>query len=260
MNADVTHLAALPAPTQSKWALGKVRALILNGAFEPGEKVSELKLCDMLGISRTPIRAALTHLEFEGLLETRDHGGYQVRMFSVTDAEDVLEARAALEGLAVRMAILRGVSDAALTRARELLVCMDTVIGGTKLDAHGVAIYSARNRAFHALLAEMSGSEVIGRHLDHLTASPFGDPSAFVPARALMPDARTAFVVAQEHHKQIVDAISRRECKRAEALLAEHALCGRRAMAHAISTRRTDLVSGGRLIVRPAAQRQAAGH
>ncbi len=258
MSGSVANVASLPTPTQSRRAFGMVRALLLNGSFGPGERLSEPKLCDQLGISRTPVRAALTQLEFEGLLERRDSGGFQVREFSVTDVEDTIETRASLEALAVRFAIHRGVAPGLMVKARELLMCMDAVLNGSKLDSYSVNIYAARNRSFHALLAEMSGSEVVSRHLDHLARSHFGDPSAFVHARQAMPEARTAFLIAQEHHKQIINAISRRESARAEALLAEHALCGSRAMVHAIGSRRDDLVPGGRLIARASLKARAA--
>lgn len=241
-------MASVPIPTQSRRAFGMVRTLLLNGAFGPGEWLSEPRLCDQLGVSRTPIRAALTQLEFEGLLERREIGGFQVRQFTVGDVEDTVKTRASLEALAVRRAIHLGVEPGLLLKARELLGCMDDILSGSKLDAFSLNTYAARNRTFHALLAEMSGSDVVRRHLDHLVRSHFGDPSAFVLARQALPDARMAFLIAQEHHKQIVDAISLRECARAEALIAEHALCGCRAMAQAVSSRRDDLVPGGRLI------------
>jgi GntR family transcriptional regulator of vanillate catabolism len=152
------NMTTVPAPTQSRRAFGLVRTLLLNGSFGPGEWLSEPKLCDQLGISRTPIRAALTQLEFEGLLERRDIGGFQVRQFSVTDVEDTVKTRASLEALAVRLAIYRGVEPGLLLKARELLSCMDAVLNGAKLDAFSLNTYAARNRAFHALLAEMSGS------------------------------------------------------------------------------------------------------
>ncbi|WP_374591192.1 GntR family transcriptional regulator [Aquabacterium sp.] len=245
------NIAALSGPSQSSRALGMTRAHILNGTFAPGEKVSELKLCDLLGLSRTPIRAALRQLEFEGLLMQRDDGGFVVRAFSVADVEDLVETRATLEGLAAHRALLRGVSAEQLVQARELLMCLDAILSRPQLDACAVQAYAERNRAFHMLLGEMSGSEVIRRQLRQLTSSPFGDPSAFVHARARMPAAHLAFLTAQEQHRQFVEALASRDTRRAEAVLTEHARSGRRALSHAVDTRRTDLLLGGGLIVRP---------
>lgn len=244
------NVTALPGPSQSSRALGMTRAHILKGTFAPGEKVSELKLCDLLGLSRTPIRAALKQLEFEGLLAQREDGGFVVRAFAVVDVEDLIDVRATFEGLAVHRAMQHGVSPDHVVRARELLVCVDAILSRPQLDAGSVQAYAERNRAFHALLGEMSGSDVIQRQLRQMTNSLFGDPSAFVYARAKMAGAHTAFVLAHDQHKQLVEALVCRDNKRAEAVLLEHARSGRRAMHHAVDARRTDLMAGGRLIVR----------
>ncbi len=246
-----TDESAHACASQSDRALSLIRRHVLMGTFGPGHRLSEPRLSALLGLSRTPIRAALRQLEFEGLLTPHAGGGLVVREHSPTEIEDVIEMRAALEGLAVQRALQRGISRTLLIRAREMLMCIDAVLSRPQLDHDSVGIYAERNRAFHALLAEMSGSAVIQQQLDLLTRSPFGDPAAFVFARAAMPDAHVAFCLAHEHHRQIVDALNRNESHRAVALLNEHSHSGRRALQHAVATRRTDLIHGGQLIARP---------
>jgi GntR family transcriptional regulator, vanillate catabolism transcriptional regulator len=56
--------------TQMTRALLSLREQILVGEFKPGERMSELRLVDRLGVSRTPLRLALATLEHEGLLAT----------------------------------------------------------------------------------------------------------------------------------------------------------------------------------------------
>jgi GntR family transcriptional regulator of vanillate catabolism len=88
----------------------RLRELILSGDLEAGERIAELAIVERLGMSRTPIRAALMRLEQEGLLEKFPGGGYKVRTFSERDVADAIEMRGTVEGLAARLAAERGVS------------------------------------------------------------------------------------------------------------------------------------------------------
>ncbi|HYS13062.1 MAG TPA: GntR family transcriptional regulator, partial [Burkholderiaceae bacterium] len=56
----------------------RLRELIMHGDLAPGARITELPLVERLGVSRTPIRAALIRLEQEGLLEAWPTGGYKV--------------------------------------------------------------------------------------------------------------------------------------------------------------------------------------
>ena len=82
------------------------------GELPGGARIAELTLVEKLGVSRTPIRAALMRLEQEGLLHRLPGGGYAVRTFSETDVADAIELRGTMEGLAARLAAERGVAPA----------------------------------------------------------------------------------------------------------------------------------------------------
>ncbi|MGH2885354.1 MAG: GntR family transcriptional regulator, partial [Solirubrobacteraceae bacterium] len=79
-------------------ALFALREQILSGEFKPGERMSELRLVERLGVSRTPLRLALSSLEHEGLLQAIPTGGYAVREFTQTDIRQAIELRGVLEG------------------------------------------------------------------------------------------------------------------------------------------------------------------
>ena len=85
-------------------------------------RLDERQLSEDLGVSRTPIRAALQKLESEGLLDAMPNGrGYRLRQFSKADIWDAIEIHATMEGLAARMAAERGVDELLMEQARELL-------------------------------------------------------------------------------------------------------------------------------------------
>ena len=85
-------------------ALLQLRELILSGELAGGSRIAELAIVERLGVSRTPIRAALMRLEQEGLLEALPNGGYVVQTFSERDVADAIELRGTLEGLLARLA------------------------------------------------------------------------------------------------------------------------------------------------------------
>ncbi len=73
---------------------------IINEELEPGERLLDDKLASSFGLSRTPVREALTRLTSEGLLETAPRSGVYVKKLARKDVEDIYEIRKVLEGLA----------------------------------------------------------------------------------------------------------------------------------------------------------------
>lgn len=84
-----------------------LRDAIAGGEFEPGERLMEVTLADMLGVSRTPVREAIRMLELEGLVVMVPRRGAEVARITKKDLSDALEIRMALEELAVSLACQR---------------------------------------------------------------------------------------------------------------------------------------------------------
>jgi GntR family transcriptional regulator of vanillate catabolism len=211
--------------TQTARALLQLRELLLRGAFPPGERVSELPLVARLGISRTPIRMALEKLAHEGLLEGSPSGGFYVRQFNPADIWDAIEMRGVLEGTAARLAAERLTNRAELGTIRALQEQMDAIALHA---AESFASYMDLNEAFHTALAELAKNQMLVRSLVYLKALPFAAPSAMVFARSKLPNASEMFVIGQEQHHAILEAIENRQGTRAEALAREHARLARR--------------------------------
>ncbi|MFE5700317.1 GntR family transcriptional regulator [Rhodococcus koreensis] len=75
---------------------------IAEGAFAPGEAITEASISEAFGVSRTPTREALLRLESEGVLVSELARGFTVRPLSAEEAEEIYPIHAALEALAVR--------------------------------------------------------------------------------------------------------------------------------------------------------------
>ena len=226
----------------------KLREMILAGELPGGARIAELAIVERVGVSRTPIRAALMRLEQEGLLDALPNGGYAVRTFSERDVSDAIELRGTVEGLAARLAAERGVAPEVLSQARACLDEVDEVLRRPALDDESFTRYVRLNQRFHNLLSDMAASTVLARELERVVNLPFASPSGFVVVQANSPRARDMLVVAQDQHRQVLDAIERREGARAEAIMREHSRIAQRNLREAVQSPHLDRMPGVRLI------------
>lgn len=209
--------------SQTVKTLLRLRDLVLTGALQPGQRISELAIVERLSVSRTPVRAALARLQEEGLVEQIPSGGYAVRAFSESDVIDAIELRGTLEGLAARFAAERGVGPEGLATLKESIAEIDDVVDRASVTDEGFSSYVRANERFHAILVDLAGSPTLARQIERAVALPFASPSAFVMAQSAVPEVRTILTVAQEQHRAVVEAIEGREGARAEAIMREHA-------------------------------------
>lgn len=91
------------APLRQQVA-NNLRTAIIEGRFQPGERLKEGELCSWTGVSRTAVREALRQLEAEGIVDNIPNHGPTVAQVSPDEARQHYEVRAVLEGLAARIA------------------------------------------------------------------------------------------------------------------------------------------------------------
>lgn len=216
-------------------ALLQLRELVLSGELPGGSRIAEMTIVERLGVSRTPVRAALMRLEQEGLLAALPNGGYVVQTFSEGDVADAIELRGTLEGLLARLAAERGVPGAVVAEAHQCLGAIDEVLAAPVLDDEAFSRYVALNSRFHSLIRDMAQSPTIARQLEKVFSLPFASPSGFVLTKAHSAQARDMLMVAQDQHRQVLDAIERREGARAEFILREHARLAQRNLREALA-------------------------
>jgi GntR family transcriptional regulator of vanillate catabolism len=220
--------------SQSMRAILRLRQMLYEGEFAPGVRMAELPLVERLGVSRTPLRLALSTLAHEGLLELLPTGGYAVRAFTREDVDTAIELRGVLEGTAARFAAERDAAEA-LAEMHELNADLEAVVHESSYDSF--VRYVGLNERFHALLLEAAGSPVLSRAIGQVVGLPFASPSAFVLAEAELAESREILVVAHYHHRELTRAIERGDGGRAEALAREHARLARRNLEIVIANR-----------------------
>ena len=254
MVMNATPLRQLPSPlaeagsTQAVKAQQRLREWILAGQLPAGSRITEQALVERLGMSRTPIRAALLRLGQEGLLLALPHGGYAVRTFSEREVADAIELRGTLEGLAARLAAERGVSPNLLHSAGACLDHIDLLLQPASLNDQAFSDYVRQNAVFHQLLVEMADSTVLAREIERACSWPFASPSGYVGVQANQAGVRDTLVVAQHQHRQVLQAIAQREGGRAEALMREHARIARQHLSLALQNPQPVSTPGVQLI------------
>jgi GntR family transcriptional regulator of vanillate catabolism len=198
----------------------QLRDGIMRGNYPGGFRMNEVDLAMEFGVSRTPIRAALSSLAAEGLLEYTPNAGYAVRSYSAKDILGVYEARAALEGLAARQAVENGLDDE--QRQRMSRVIRETEAMLTK-DARGEdswedagAHWAKANVQFHTPIVEASQND----HLHWLLRKSRHIPLVHATLYRVVDMKRIAR--AHEEHIYILEALTNRQAVRAEALAREH--------------------------------------
>src|SRR5262245_18156852 len=131
-------------------AYATLHSAIISGGLSPGERLIEEELAERLGYSRGAVRGAILRLGHEGLVVRERNRGARVRRFTLEEAVEILEARAALESLAAGYAAERR-SHAEL---RELLKLVEDM---ERLQAAGELLaMSERNAVMHRRILEIS--------------------------------------------------------------------------------------------------------
>ena len=89
------------------WITESIRRSILDAEYQLGEALSEARLAEKYGVSRTPVREALTELQRQGLIIIRQQAGSFVFMPSEEDVAELCEFRRMIEVVAIRLASAR---------------------------------------------------------------------------------------------------------------------------------------------------------
>ncbi len=134
-----------------------LREAIVSGELLPSERLVEEDLCRRLGVGRAAVRMALVRLEHDGLVERERHRGARVRRVSDREAVEILEVRAALEGLAARHAAARATPD----DVRDLRRIVREM--GTLRERGDLMAVSDANASLHRRILEISDHETARR-------------------------------------------------------------------------------------------------
>ena len=188
--------------TAEEMVVSVLRESILLGALAPGHRLRQESLAEELGVSRVPIRAALRHLESEGLVVSVPHKGAMVRRLEPEEIAETYELRILLETHALRAAVERVTAE----EVGELQALADEIDrltpGDDWLDA---------TEAFYMRLYEIAGRPLTADLIARLRTNV---GRYWLSLKVLHHEGFT--------HRVIVDAIAAGDSTEAEAWLVDH--------------------------------------
>jgi DNA-binding GntR family transcriptional regulator len=156
--SGVTARTAEPAPTSTGRCVAAVRQMILSGELLPGETIRPARLAGRLGMSRIPVREALTALQAEGVVTYTPRIGHAVARFSAAEFAQVYLMRRLLEAELLGSADLAAADLGFLEQRNAGLA---RLAGGPAGDGEWLLERKRLNREFHFHLLGLSPHRVI---------------------------------------------------------------------------------------------------
>jgi len=194
---------------------------ILNGIIKPGDNLTEVKLCEELGVSRTPVREAIRLLGQKGLVKIIPNKGAVVLGISEKDLEDIYTIRMYLEGLGSRWAAAN-ITEEQIKELTEIVELQE--------------FYQIKNATehinqldtqFHDKIFEYSNSRTLQHTLSDLH-------HMIQHYRQLSFSSNGRAEKAIKEHRQILEALAAHDQDAAEKLTIEHIARAKENLLHVI--------------------------
>jgi DNA-binding GntR family transcriptional regulator len=182
---------------------------IIAGTYQPNQRLTEMELSQVLGVSRPTARQALVRLEQEGLVVIQPNRGASVRSLTVPEALRTLRIREVLDGLAASLAAESATEE-------ELAEMQDIVTEMEKLaEASDLLGYSRLNGRLHTAILRAARDETLYRMLASLNHAlvRYQYRTILVPGRQEQ---------SLQEHKALVRAINARDSAAAEQAMRTH--------------------------------------
>lgn len=149
------HMKINQPKSLTEMVVARLRQAIVDGEIGLGENISEEKLAESFGVSRTPVREALAQLQLQGLVTVQSKRGSFVFTPTIQDVERICEYRKMLEVGAARIAISHNKGEL-LASLHSILVSMEQAI-----ERGDVVVYGQLDTAFHQAFFDHCGNSYV---------------------------------------------------------------------------------------------------
>lgn len=208
-NNNLTPIMLTPQPQMRDRVFEKLRQAIITGELQPGERLVERTLAEQLGVSRTPVREAISMLELEGLLTYLPKTGAVVSRVSDAEVLEIYQIRAVLEGLAARLAAENITGDG----AKKLIAKLETI--EKAVQQGDTSALEQAHQEFNDIIYRAAASprlyNMITTLVDYVRC--YTKVGYSQPGR---------IKAASQEHRQLVDAIVAQNGPQAEGLARDH--------------------------------------
>jgi DNA-binding GntR family transcriptional regulator len=189
----------------------RLRAMLVEGRIAPGAKLNERELCELLRVSRTPLREAIKLLAAEGLVDLLPNRGAVAVKLSEADVLNAFEVLAGLEGMSGEFAARR-ITDAELVEIKalhyEMLACF------TRGDLSG---YYRLNARIHVAINDAAKNPLLTKTYREINAR--------VQSLRFRTNQNAAkWQRAVKEHELMLEALEARDAPALRAVLVEHLL------------------------------------
>jgi GntR family transcriptional regulator, rspAB operon transcriptional repressor len=211
--------------TLAEQAYESIKSRILSLELHPGQFLTEAALCELTGIGRMPVHQATHRLQSEGLIEVIARKGLVIRMDSLNDVLELLEARVAFEPNVAALAAER-ISKEQCTQLEKLLRRSRELVSQSQRQAFGVI-----DRAFHGIVTDAAGNKILAD-----TLRPLQQRSELFWRLRIMPE--EGLEVTQREHEAVLGAILRHDAEGARKAMQAHLVSLHNRILQAASHRR----------------------
>ena len=203
------EIIAIPRANLHEQVANRLRQMLVEGRIAPGAKLNERELCEVLDVSRTPLREAIKMLAAEGLVELLPNRGAIAVQLTEEDVRNTFEVMAGLEAQSGELAAQR-ITDAELAEIRAMH--FEMLAAYTRRD---LSNYYRLNAAIHRAINAAAKNPVLGATYDRVNAR-------LQALRFRSNQDEEKWKSAMREHEQMVEALAARDPAAMRAVLAAH--------------------------------------
>lgn len=214
MNQALAGQAVTTPKTIAEQVYDLLKGKILEQEILPGERLLEITVCELLQVSRTPVREAFRLLQQDGLVERIPQGGVRVTDLSLEELQEISTLRTVLEAYAAELACDK-IREEELLKLEEVVQAvseMTSVENDTEID---VSELTRLNTVFHDIICDAARSSYLTKILEIvrlpiLRFRPFSLEDATHRRRSL------------EEHRQIITMLREKDKRNLKKLITKH--------------------------------------
>jgi DNA-binding GntR family transcriptional regulator len=198
-----------------------LKAAIIRGEIDPGDRLVESRLAEALRISRTPVREAIHKLEREGRVRKLPKGGVSVVNLTRDDIEETFGIRCVLESYAARLAAANCTEEELVPLEEKIMEFQRCLEQGLLEELPGI------NTEFHSLFYGLSKSPRLIKMINDLT-------DQIYRFRKILLKMQSWAETSNRDHRKMLEAIRKRDVNQVERVVKDHILKGRRMVLRAL--------------------------
>jgi DNA-binding GntR family transcriptional regulator len=182
---------------------------IINEDLKSGQRLIERDICEQYGLSRTPLREVMWHLESDGLLEQIPGTGFIVKRMTLENIVEIFQARESIEGISARLCCKNN-DDLFRSKLQYLRSQFEMVDLETEMTK-----YSKMGKEMHSLIINEANNSLLLEFYKKLSLLHSMATNIATKSINIEQDAR-------EYHIKIIDAILKQDGDLAEKMMREH--------------------------------------